>query len=157
MDKISTFLWFDGKAEEAANFYASVFRNSKLGSISHYGEGTPAEPGTVMTATFEINGHTFVGINGGPVYKPTPAVSFMVRCADQSEIDEYWDKLVDDGEPLQCGWVTDKFGVTWQIVPESLDSILGNPNPAKARAALAAMMEMVKLDIAKLQAALESA
>ena len=151
MSKITTFLWFNGQAEEAANFYAAVFKNSKVGTIARYGDAGPGPKGSVMTAAFEIDGHPFVGLNGGPQYQFTPAISFAVNCDTQQEIDEYWDKLSSHGgQEVQCGWVTDKFGVSWQIVPRILGQLMTGPNAGRVAQAL---FKMKKLDIAQLQAA----
>ena len=155
--KITPCLWFDTQAEEAAKFYASVFKNSKVGKISRYGkEGFEVhgkKAGTVMTVEFELEGQKFLALNGGPHYKFTPAISLMVNCDDQAEIDALWEKLAEGGEHVQCGWLTDKFGVSWQIVPGILPKLLGDPDRAKAARVMQAMLKMVKLDIAGLQAA----
>lgn len=153
MKGISTFLWFDGKAEEAVKFYTSVFKSSKVGSVARYGEAGPGPKGTVMTATFELAGHEFIALNGGPQFKFTPAISFVVNCENQQEVDELWEKLSARGATQQCGWLTDKYGVTWQIVPTGLGRLLQDPNPAKASSVMKAMLQMVKLDIAELERA----
>ena len=153
MQKITPFLWFDGRAEEAMNFYVSVFRNSKVGKVTRYGEAGPGPKGTVMSATFELDGEEFYALNGGPQYKFTPAISFFVSCETQAEIDELWEKLSEGGVPNQCGWLDDKFGLTWQIVPSILGKLLGDKDPVKAARVMNAMMQMVKLDIAGLQRA----
>ncbi|PNY28394.1 Uncharacterized protein TCAP_01686 [Tolypocladium capitatum] len=138
LNSLITCLWFDGNAEEAANYYVSVFGNSRITGIKKYPEAGSAihkrQPGTVMTITFELNGHRFVGLNGGPAYKFSPAISFQVECEDQSEIDHYWERLGEGGdeEAKQCGWVTDKFGVSWQIVPKALPQILTDEDEEKA-------------------------
>ena len=158
MQKITTFLWFDGRAEEAMNFYTSVFKNSKIGSISRYGDSGPGPKGSVLVATFEIEGQRFAALNGGPHYKFTPAISFMVDCRTQAEVDELWAKLaVDGGQPVQCGWITDKFGVSWQIIPTILSEMLQDKDPARANRVMSAMLEMVKIDIAALEQAYRGA
>ncbi len=156
-DKITPFLWFDGRAEEAMNFYTSVFKNAKIIEMSRYGEAGPGEAGSVMTVTFEIEGQRFIGLNGGPHYSFTPAISFMVHCDTQNEVDVYWDRLSAGGEPIQCGWINDKFGLTWQIVPNALHEMLEDADEKKSTAVMQAMMQMVKLDIAALREAYDSA
>jgi predicted 3-demethylubiquinone-9 3-methyltransferase (glyoxalase superfamily) len=153
MRKISPFLWFDNQAEEAANFYVSVFKDGKIGKTARYGEGGPGQPGAVMTIEFEIGGEKFTGLNGGPHFKFTEAVSFWIDCQDQAEVDYYWDALLQGGTPSQCGWLKDRFGLSWQVVPTALPRLLSNPDPVKAKKVMAAMMQMVKLDVAKLEAA----
>jgi predicted 3-demethylubiquinone-9 3-methyltransferase (glyoxalase superfamily) len=151
---LTTCLWFDTQAEEAANFYTTIFPDAKLGSVSRFGEGGPRPAGMVITAEFEINGQPFIALNGGPEYHFTEAVSFQIPCADQAEVDYYWDQLTaDGGEPGSCGWLKDKFGVSWQVVPSVLPSLLGGPDPEKAARATQAMMKMGKLDIAALEQA----
>lgn len=148
MQKLATCLWFDGQAEEAMNFYASIFKNSKKGAVM------PGPGGAALSATFEIDGHEFIGLNGGPHYKFTPAISLFVKCTTQQEVDTYWDKLLaDGGVPNQCGWLQDKFGVSWQIVPNALGEMLQDKDREKAGRVMQAMMKMVKLDIATLQRA----
>jgi predicted 3-demethylubiquinone-9 3-methyltransferase (glyoxalase superfamily) len=151
MQKITPFLWFDGKAEEAMNFYVSIFKNSRVKSISRCGDHGPGPKGSVMSATFELEGQEFMALNGGPMYQLTPAISFFVKCQTQGEIDELWAKLSQGGEPMRCGWLKDKFGVTWQIIPTELGALLSDPDPAKAARAMQAMLQMVKIDIAKLR------
>jgi predicted 3-demethylubiquinone-9 3-methyltransferase (glyoxalase superfamily) len=153
MHKITPFLWFDGQAEEAMNFYVSIFKNSKIGKISRWGEGGPGAKGTVMSASFELDGQPFHALNGGPHFKFTPAISMFVSCETQAEVDELWDKLSAGGEKSRCGWLTDKFGLSWQIIPTALGEALGNPDPEKAKRAMQAMMQMGKIDIAALQQA----
>ena len=154
MSKISPFLWFDNQAEEAVALYLSVFRNAKPGPVSRYGDAGPGPTGQVMVASFEIDGVTFTCLNGGPMYKFTEAISFQVNCKDQAEVDELWDKLTaDGGQPGPCGWLKDKFGVSWQVVPEVLPSLIADPDPARAKRATEAMLKMGKLDIAVLEAA----
>lgn len=157
MQKITPFLWFDNQAEAAANYYVSIFMNSRITSMNHYDEagaaasGQPA--GSVMTVTFQLDGQDFVALNGGPLFKFSPATSFVINCADQAEVDHYWDELGKDGVPNQCGWLDDKFGITWQVVPEGLNELLTDADPEKARRAWQAMMQMKKIDIAELQRA----
>jgi len=154
MQKITPFLWFNDNAEEAAKFYVSVFRNAKPGSVTRYGESGPGKPGSVMTATFELEGLEFIALNGGPDYKFTHAVSFAVNCEDQAEIDEYWTKLTGDGgQEVACGWLTDKFGLSWQIVPRNILELLRGKDAAGGQRAMQAMMQMKKLDIAALKSA----
>jgi len=149
MQKITPFLWFDNQAEEAAKFYVSVFKNSKMGAVSRYGDGMPLPKGTVMTAAFEIEGQPYVALNGGPEYKFTPAVSFVINCDTQKEIDYYWDKLISGGgEEVQCGWVKDKYGLSWQIVPTQLPELVKKSNKV-----MEALLHMRKLDIAALERA----
>jgi len=155
MQKITPFLWFDGKAEEAMNFYTSIFKNSKISEVRRYGDAGPAPKGSVMTASFQLEGQDFVALNGGPVFKFTPAISFFVNCETQEEVDELWGKLLTGGQAMQCGWLTDKFGVSWQIIPKSLGEMLGDKDPVKAQRAMAAMMKMVKIDINELKRAYE--
>lgn len=157
MQKVTPFIWFDHQAEEAVNFYISVFKDAKITDMRRYGEGTPGEPGTVMTASFSIGDYEITALNGGPHFSITPGISFFVSCDTQEEVDAYWDKLVDGGQPMQCGWVTDKFGVTWQIVPKILGELMGDPDREKANRVVQAMMQMVKLDIAGLKRAYEQA
>ncbi len=157
MQKITPFLWFDGQAEEAMNFYVSIFKNSKVLSVNRYGKGAPMPEGTVLTASFELNGLRFVALNGGPMYQFSPATSFVVDCEDQAEVDYYWEKLGAGGKYNQCAWLDDKFGVTWQIVPKQLGQLLSDPDPAKAGRVMQAMMQMQKIDIAGLQRAADAA
>ncbi|MCW3061695.1 MAG: 3-demethylubiquinone-9 3-methyltransferase [Capsulimonas sp.] len=151
--KITPFLWFDDKAEEAVNFYVSIFKNSKITSLSRYGEGGPGPAGQVMVMSFELDGVEFQALNGGPHYKFTPAISLSIDCADQAEVDHFWSKLTEGGEEVQCGWLTDKFGVSWQVVPKALGELMSGPDPVKSQNVMKAMMQMVKLDVAALQAA----
>lgn len=153
MQKITPFLWFDSQAEEAMNFYVSIFRNSKVLTVNRYGEAGPGPRGSVMTASFLRDGQEFVALNGGPQYKFTPAISFVVNCESQAEVDDLWDKLSAGGREDQCAWLQDKFGVSWQIVPRVLIELLNDPDPAKAQRVMAAMMKMKKIDIAALQRA----
>ncbi|HEY0614774.1 MAG TPA: VOC family protein [Candidatus Elarobacter sp.] len=153
MQKIRPFLWFDDQAEEAANFYVSVFPNSKRLGVSHYGEDAPGPKDEVMVARFEIEGQEFLALNGGPEYTFTPAISFYVDCETQTEVDYYWEKLSDGGETNRCGWLTDKFGVTWQIVPSILGDLMQDDDDEKSGRVMQAMLKMEKLDIAGLQRA----
>jgi len=155
MQKITPFLWFDTQAEEAANFYVSIFKNSKIGSIRRYGDAGPGPKGSVMTITFQIEGQDFVALNGGPVFKFTPAISFFVDCQTQEEVDQLWAKLSEGGRTDQCGWLQDKFGVSWQIIPNVLMKLMGDPDPAKATRVMKAMLQMTKIDIQRLQQAYE--
>lgn len=157
MKKFNTCLWFDGKAEEATKFYASVFKGAKITDTMYYGDAGPGPKGAVLTSTIEIKGHEIIALNGGPNFKFTPAVSLFVICEDQAEVDDYWEKLSAGGEIMQCGWLTDKFGVTWQIVPDGLMEMHKDKNPKKAAAAMQAMMKMKKLDIAEIKRAYEAA
>jgi predicted 3-demethylubiquinone-9 3-methyltransferase (glyoxalase superfamily) len=151
--KITPFLWFDGNAEEAINFYVSIFRNSKIGMVRRYGDAGPGPKGSVMTATFEIEGQEFYALNGGPMYKFTPAISFFVDCKTQEEVDTLWEKLSAGGRKDQCGWLQDKFGVSWQIIPSALGELLGDKDPVKSQRVMQAMLQMTKIDIEKLKAA----
>ena len=153
MQKITPFLWFNNNAEEAMNFYTSVFKNSKIVTISRYGDAGPGPKGSVMTGTIEIEGQEFYLLNGGPQYTFTPAVSFFVSCATQQEIDDLWDKLSAGGKVQQCGWLQDQFGLSWQIVPSNLGSLLQSSDREKSNRAMKAMMQMVKLDMNVLQQA----
>jgi predicted 3-demethylubiquinone-9 3-methyltransferase (glyoxalase superfamily) len=159
MQKITPFLWFDDKAEEAATFYTSVFKNSKIVNIARYGDagaevaGRPK--GTVMTVAFQLEGQEFVALNGGPQFKFTEAVSFVVNCQTQEEVDEYWEKLSDGGQEVQCGWLKDKYGLSWQIVPTILSEMLNDPDPKKAERVMKAMLQMKKIDIKGLKQAYE--
>ena len=157
MQKIAPFLWFNGNAEEAMNFYVSIFKNSKILNVSRYGEGAPMPAGTVMSCTFHLDGQDFYALNGGPMYSFTPAISFFVNCETQKEVDELWGKLVEGGTPDRCGWLRDKFGLSWQIIPSTLGKLLSDKNPKKAQASLQAMLQMGKIEIAKLQEAYDRA
>lgn len=153
MQKVSPSLWFDNQAEEAAAFYVSIFKNSEITGVNRYLEGSPGIAGSVMTVEFVLDGEPFTAINGGPVFTFTPAVSFIVSCDTQEEVDYYWRKLTEGGEEGQCGWLTDKYGVSWQIVPNALREVLGGPDPAASQRAYTAMLKMKKLDIAQLESA----
>lgn len=155
MQKIAPCLWFDGKAEEAMKFYTSIFKNSKVGKISYYGDAGPGEKGSVMAVSFELDGQEFMGLNGGPNFSFTPAISFFVNCETQEEVDHYWDKLLQGGQAQQCGWLTDKFGVCWQIVPNALGEMMSDKDPEKSRRVMQAMLKMIKLDVATLKRAYE--
>jgi predicted 3-demethylubiquinone-9 3-methyltransferase (glyoxalase superfamily) len=157
MSKITPFLWFDNQAEEAANFYASVFPNSRVGHVSHYGEAGPGTPGSVMTVRFELDGQEFTALNGGPEFTFSEAISFQVSCETQEEVDRYWSALSDGGEEGPCGWLKDRYGLSWQIVPTALPRLLGDPDRERAQRAMAAMLKMRKLDIAELERAAEAA
>jgi predicted 3-demethylubiquinone-9 3-methyltransferase (glyoxalase superfamily) len=151
--KITTFLWFDTEGEEAASFYTSLFENSRVLDVTRYGHAGPRPAGTVMTVSFELDGKPFVALNGGPDYQFTPAVSFQVSCESQEEVDHYWTTLSEGGEEGPCGWLKDRFGLSWQIVPTALPKLLGDPDPERAQRAMQAMLGMKKLDIAALQKA----
>ncbi|MHA7288458.1 VOC family protein [Arthrobacter sp. MDT3-24] len=153
MQKISTCLWFENQAEEAAEFYVSVFGDSRILDVSRFGEGGPGQAGQVITVEFEIAGRKFMALNGGAPTNFTEAVSFVVDCSDQAEVDRYWSSLTDGGAESQCGWLKDRFGVSWQIVPSVLGSLIGGPDPEGAQRAMQAMLGMQKLDIAALQTA----
>ena len=154
--KITPFLWFDGNAEEAAKFYVSVFKDSKIVTTARYGDAGPGPKGSVMTASFELDGVQFTALNGGPHFKFTEAVSFQVDCADQSEVDWFWEQLSQGGEKGQCGWLKDRFGLSWQVVPRILPELASDPDPEKADRVMQAMMQMTRIDIAKLREAYES-
>jgi predicted 3-demethylubiquinone-9 3-methyltransferase (glyoxalase superfamily) len=155
MQAITPFLWFNGNAEDAANFYMSIFPNSKEITSSRYGPEGPGPEGSLLLIKFELNGHPFFALNGGPEFTFTPATSFMVDCENQEEVDHLWNNLAEGGKEIQCGWVTDKFGVTWQIVPTALGELMSDPDPEKRSRVMQAMFGMVKLDIAGLRAAYE--
>jgi predicted 3-demethylubiquinone-9 3-methyltransferase (glyoxalase superfamily) len=155
MQKISPFLWFDDQAEEAMNFYVSVFKNSKAGKVTRYGDAGTGTKGSVMTASFELEGQQFTALNGGPHFKFTEAISFVVNCETQEEVDELWDRLAERGQTQQCGWLKDKFGLSWQIVPAILIELTNDPDPAKSRRVTEAMLQMTQIDIAKLKRASE--
>ena len=148
--KITPFLWFNNEAEEAVNFYTSVFKDSKIGNISYYGDGAPLPKGTVLSASFELEGQKFTALNGGPHYTFTPAISFMVSCKTQEEIDYYWEKLSADPAQEQCGWLKDKFGLSWQIVPEKLGELMSSSEQGKSARVMQAFMKMKKLVITDL-------
>src|SRR5271166_2148678 len=142
MQKITPFLWFDGNAEEAANFYVSIFRNSKLGTVTRYGDAGPGPKGTVMIATFQLDGQDFIALNGGPQFKFNNAISFVVNCETQEEVDGFWEKLTEGGEEIQCGWLKDKFGLSWQIVPTILPKLIADKDAKKSQSVTKAMLQM---------------
>ena len=157
MQKITPFLWFDGKAEEAAAFYTSIFKNSKIGTVNRYGEHGPGPKGSVMTVKFELFGQELIALNGGPQYEFTPAISFVVNCETQEEVDGLWESLSEGGTQGECGWLEDRFGVSWQIVPTVLGELLIDPDPERSQRVMRAMLEMRKLDIAGLERAARAA
>jgi predicted 3-demethylubiquinone-9 3-methyltransferase (glyoxalase superfamily) len=148
---IKPFLWFEHQAEEAAKFYTSIFKNSKIGKVARYPEGSPGPAGSVMTVAFQIEGQDFVALNGGPHFKFTEAVSFMIECENQKEIDYYWERLLEGGKPSQCGWLKDRYGLSWQVVPANIDQIFSGKDSAKAQRAMQAMLKMIKLNIKELE------
>jgi len=156
MQKITPFLWFDGNAEDAANYYISIFKNSKMGKISRYGDAGPGPKGSAMSVTFQIEGQEFFALNGGPQFKFTPAISFFVNCETQQEVDELWEKLSAGGRTDRCGWLQDKFGVSWQIIPTVLGQLLGDKDPQRAKRAMQAMLQMTKIDGKALQQAADA-
>lgn len=155
--KITPNLWFDTEAEEAASFYISIFKNSRIVNVTHYGEAGPRDAGLVMTVEFELDGQRFVGINGGPEFTFDEAVSFEVSCETQDEIDYFWERLSDGGEEGPCGWLKDRFGVSWQVTPTGMEEILNDPDPQRAQRAMTAMLQMGKLNIGALRAAADGA
>jgi predicted 3-demethylubiquinone-9 3-methyltransferase (glyoxalase superfamily) len=154
MQKITPFLWFDDKAEEAMNFYVSIFRNSKVLSVTRFGDAGPGPKGAVMTASFELDGQPFTALNGGPQFPFTPAVSFVVNCETQQEVDQYWEKLTaGGGSPESCGWLKDKYGLSWQIVPTALPQMLKDTDAQRSKRVMQALMQMKKIDVARLKQA----
>ena len=153
--KITPFLWFNDNAEEAANFYTSVFANSRILGVTRYGDTGPGPRGSVMTVKFEIDGQELVALNGGPLFRFTEAISFVVNCDDQQEIDLFWEKLSAGGEKSRCGWLKDKFGLSWQVVPTQLTEMTSGDNPERADRVMRALLQMDKLDLSRLQAAYE--
>jgi predicted 3-demethylubiquinone-9 3-methyltransferase (glyoxalase superfamily) len=151
MQKITPFLWFDNNAEEAMNFYLSIFKNSKIGSVTRYGDAGPGPKGTVMSATFQLDGQDFIALNGGPHFTFSPAISFFVNCETQQEVDELWEKLSAGGERQQCGWLKDKYGLSWQIIPSALGEMLQDKDTAKTQRVMEAMLKMNKIEIKALQ------
>jgi predicted 3-demethylubiquinone-9 3-methyltransferase (glyoxalase superfamily) len=151
--KITPCLWFENQAEDAMNFYVSVFRDAEPGEVTRYGEGGPGPAGTVLTASFKLFGQEFVGLNGGPEFKFTEAISFQIDCADQEEVDYYWNALAEGGEESECGWLKDKFGLSWQVIPRRLYELLQDEDPQKANRVMQAMLQMQKIDIAELERA----
>jgi predicted 3-demethylubiquinone-9 3-methyltransferase (glyoxalase superfamily) len=157
MPKITPCLWFDTQAEEAANFYTSVFKNSNILEVSRYGEGAPRPAGMVMTVSFELDGQRFTALNGGPEFTFNEAVSFQVNCETQEEVDEYWTKLTEGGEESQCGWLKDRYGLSWQIIPNRLVELLNDPDPARCQRVMQAMLQMRKIDVPTLEQAAAAA
>lgn len=157
MQKITPFLWFDHQAEEAMNFYVSIFKNSKIVGVSRYGEAGPGPKGSVMSGTFQLEGQTFLALNGGPHFHFTPAISLFVNCESQEEVDQLWEKLSEGGEKSRCGWLKDKYGLSWQIIPTALGEMLSDKDPAKSQRAMKAMLQMDKIDIQTLRQAYNSA
>jgi predicted 3-demethylubiquinone-9 3-methyltransferase (glyoxalase superfamily) len=153
MQKITPFLWFNNQAEEAMHFYTSIFRNAKVGNITRYGEAGPGPEGSVMIASFELEGQQFTALNGGPEFTFSPAISFVVHCETQEEVDELWEKLSEGGEKQDCGWLKDKYGVSWQIFPIILGELLNDPDPEKSQRVMRVMLQMQKLDIKTLKQA----
>lgn len=154
--RITPFLWFDGEAEEAANFYVSIFKGSRITAIARYGEAGPGKPGTAMTVGFELEGQAYTALNGGPHFKFNEAISFVVHCQTQEEVDYYWDHLLAGGVASQCGWLKDRYGLSWQIVPDVLLELTQDQNPRKSQNVMRAMMQMVKIDIAQLRQAYDA-
>jgi predicted 3-demethylubiquinone-9 3-methyltransferase (glyoxalase superfamily) len=155
MQKITPFLWFDGNAEEAANFYTSIFKNSKIKNVARYGDAGPGPKGTVMSAVFELEGQDFMALNGGPQFTFSPAISLFVNCETQKEVDELWEKLSQGGERHRCGWLKDRFGVSWQIIPTALGQMLHDKDAEKSKRVMKAMLQMDKIDIKTLKQAYE--
>src|SRR5262245_21391527 len=153
MQKITPCLWFDQQAEEAARFYVSVFKNSKMGAINYYGEGAPMPKGTVLTVRFQLDGQEYLALNGGPMFKFSEAVSFIVNCETQEELDRMWEKLSEGGQIQQCGWLKDQYGLSWQIVPTALGKMMSDPEPGRAGRVMKTLLQMKKLDIKKLEEA----
>ena len=157
MPRLTPFLWFDTEGKEAAEYYVSIFPNSKINHVSYFGEAGPRAEGTVLTVNFELDGKEYTALNGGPEYKFSEAVSFMIDCKDQAEVDYYWEKLTaDGGQEGPCGWLKDRFGLSWQVVPKALSELLGDPDPGRSQRAVKAMLAMKKLDVAALQAAADA-
>jgi predicted 3-demethylubiquinone-9 3-methyltransferase (glyoxalase superfamily) len=154
--KITTFLWFDNNAEEAANFYTSVFKNSRILNTTHYGETGPGPKGSVMTISFELDGVVFTALNAGPQFKFTEAISLVVHCESQEEVDYFWEKLTEGGQEVECGWLKDKFGLSWQIVPDAFFDLITDPDQQKVDRVMKAMMQMKKFDIKQLEQAAEA-
>lgn len=157
MQKVTTFLWYEDKAEEAANFYVSLFKNSKITSVARYGDAGPGPKGSVMVVNFILEGQEFMALNGGPHYKLTPAISLFVNCETQDEVDELWEKLAAGGRKDRCGWLQDKYGLSWQIIPTALMRLMSDPDPKKSARVMQAMLQMDKIDIRKLQEAHDAA
>jgi len=157
MQKITPFLWFDGNAEEAMNFYVSIFKNSKVGRISRYGDAGPGPKGTVMSVTFQLEGQEFMALNGGPHFSFSPAISLFVSCETQEEVDELWEKLSASGKKEKCGWLKDKYGLSWQIIPATLGQLMQDKDPERSKRVMNAMLQMDKIEIKKLKQAYENA
>jgi len=157
MQKITTNLWFDTEAEEAAEFYISVFENSRIVNVTHYTESGPREAGMVMTVDFELDGQRFTGINGGPDFKFDEAISLLISCGTQNEVDYFWEKLTDGGSDSQCGWLKDRYGVSWQVVPDGMEELFSDSDPKRAERAMEAMLKMQKLDLGELRRAADGA
>jgi predicted 3-demethylubiquinone-9 3-methyltransferase (glyoxalase superfamily) len=157
MEAITPCLWFDTQGEDAANFYVSLFPNSRIVSVNRYGDAGPREAGSVMTVDFELDGQRYVALNGGPQFTFNEALSFQISCADQDEVDYYWDKLGEGGEHGPCGWLKDKYGLSWQVIPEAFLQLVSDPDPAKSQAVMSAMLGMKKLVVSELQEAYDSA
>ena len=157
MQKVTPCLWFDSQAEAAMNLYLSLFKNAKMTDVVRWGDTGPGPKGSVLTCAFELDGQEFTALNGGPMYQFTPAISLVVKCETQAEVDHYWNGLLEGGKPSQCGWLTDRFGVSWQIVPTVLPRLLKSGDAAKVSRVMSAMMKMIKLDIAVLQQAADAA
>ena len=153
MANITPCLWFDGNADEAVGHYLAIFPNSRCLTGSEYSPDSPGDAGTTLVVSFELDGRPFMALNGGPMFHFTPAISFVINCETQAEVDHYWDRLVDGGAPSQCGWLTDRFGVSWQIVPTRLGELMSDPDPERSQRVMQAMLQMVKLDIGQLEAA----
>lgn len=157
MKKITPFLWFNNQAEEAMHFYVSIFKNSKAGTVTRYGEAGPGPKGSAMSVTFQLEGQEFMALNGGPHFSFTPAISLFVNCETQVEVDELWERLSAGGKKERCGWLTDKYGLSWQIIPSALGKLMQDKNPAKAQSVMKAMLQMDKIDIARLEQAYDAA
>jgi predicted 3-demethylubiquinone-9 3-methyltransferase (glyoxalase superfamily) len=157
MQKITPFLWFNDQAEDAMHFYVSIFKNSKVGHVTRCGEAGPGPKGAVMSATFQLEGQDFMALNGGPHFSFTPAISMFVNCETQEEVDEPWEKLSAGGSKERCGWLKDKYGLSWQIIPSALGKLMGDKNPAKAKSVMNAMLQMNRIDIKTLQQAYDQA
>jgi predicted 3-demethylubiquinone-9 3-methyltransferase (glyoxalase superfamily) len=155
MQKITPFLWFDDQAEEAARFYTSLFDNSRILQVSHYGEAGPGEPGSVMVVEFELDGQRFNALNGGPRFTFTEAISFLITCETQEEVDQLWEKLTEGGEPGPCGWLKDKYGLSWQVVPKALGELMSDPDTERSQRVMKAMLQMGKIEVETLQRAYE--
>jgi predicted 3-demethylubiquinone-9 3-methyltransferase (glyoxalase superfamily) len=155
MQKITPFLWFDDKAEEAVNFYVSIFKNSNIETVSRYGDAGPGPKGSVMIVQFQLEGQRFTALNGGPIFHFTPAISLLVDCQTQEEVDDLWQKLSAGGRPDRCGWLTDKYGLSWQIIPAALGKLMSDPDPEKSKRVMQAMLQMNKIDIKRLEQAHE--